>query len=135
MSQGPALIAQAEQATPLPPGMTWDRLHYPVDPSAHYEAGFFREMVEAEAQCKWYRFVVAVDDAGDAQGLMAASSGLAVLRATRHYLGTDPATRQYYLTLEAAALAGNPAGLERFITLNCRGVAGFAVPSFALEPS
>lgn len=114
-------IRQTKAATPLPPGAAWDDQSLQYKPGASYQIGYFENMVQAQAQCKWYGYWLSGFANHDQHKMQMAEALFPKMHTWNRYTSADVSFRNLVDAIEAKALLGDPSGLQNFVKLNCAG--------------
>jgi hypothetical protein len=109
---------EAQQATPLPPGASWDPLI--IEEDAVWQAGEFRDRVEYQARCKWYDYWTDAHAAGDEEAVATATAMFRTMGTWESAtVGADASFRRLITRIEDQAELGDPSGIAEFVRLNC----------------
>ena len=117
-----ATITAVESVTPLPPGSSFDQELLEPQPGEVYEVGFWNNMVQGQAQCKWYMYWLAAHATRDQTKISAALEMFTTMHGWHLYTSADVSFRQLVDRVESQAELGDSAGLENFVRLNCVNV-------------
>jgi hypothetical protein len=121
-TEAPAEIARAKEVTPLPPGAEWSPIWWPKD-DTHHEVGVYTNMVQMQAQCKWYGYWLEGLETGDRAQIDTALGGIRQIPSWWMYQeGVDQGTRDQIDRMLAGMEAGDPTLVEQHIAANCSGL-------------
>lgn len=118
----PAKIAALEKTTPLPPGSTFDSELLQPSSGDTYEIGYWDNVVEQQAQCKWYMYWLTSRGAGDKTKMSSAETMFATMHKWHLYTSSDVSFQQLVDQIESKAQLGDPTGLQDYVRLNCSSI-------------